>query len=739
MSLGPKKGFKTEKTKQKGEKQDGVNKLKTFPSKIFKKVTSYNYKKLFSGKYAKKSFNFMKESTKDLKWADPRKSVSIRLFLIFFVAIMFFVLSIGIISYQMAKSTVEDNAEKANLATVTQTAQKLDIIFEKFQDNIQQMFLDDEMQKAIMDLALTTSTEYDKFTATTKMRTRLNALTFSTKGISGIYLVADDPNFTNVTSGAVDQNFLDTIHDQSWFKELSKSSKIVWLNVPEAKGTPVFRLARSVQSVNTMKRFVLVADLNLDILKGYIQELQMGEGAKVQILAPDNVIVASSVKGEEGKLSEFDISKAIEQKLESTKTKNAKGESVLAVFKEQATSGWKLLGSIPTAELTKDAKGILLTTYISAGVVAIIAILIGMWMVNMIGRPLVKLKDLMEEGAKGNLNVRMQVTSKDEIGQLTGSFNVMMEQITTLVEQTNHSAQDVLETATELTDASNKTAMSAKEIAIATEEIANGATSLANEAERGNELADNIGRQMEKVIQANKEMSTSAHEVEQSSQLGTKYLDGLLNKTNTTVDIIQALTDKVNTLKTSTSSVMKVLDVMQNITQQTNILSLNATIEAARAGAAGRGFMVVADEIRQLADQSRESIKMVGKITDEISTEMNQTVQALMDANPLFEEQIESVKETSKIFVSVQEKMEGFVSHLSMVTTSIDELNQSQAVMSEAMTNVSAVAEESSATSEEVASLSNEQENIGNHLVNLSQKLEQVSVGLKETLSKFTV
>ncbi|MNJ58132.1 Methyl-accepting chemotaxis protein McpC [compost metagenome] len=110
-----------------------------------------------------------------------------------------------------------------------------------------------------------------------------------------------------------------------------------------------------------------------------------------------------------------------------------------------------------------------------------------------------------------------------------------------------------------------------------------------------------------------------------------------------------------------------------------------------------------------------------------------------MDANPLFEEQIQSVKETSKIFVSVQQKMEGFVDHLSMVTNSIDELNQSQSVMSEAMTNVSAVAEESSATSEEVASLSNEQENIGNHLVELSKKLENVSLGLKDTLSKFTV
>lgn len=740
MSLVPKKGLKQpKKPKQKEGNETPVNKIKAVTSSSIKKLSSINYKKLFSGKLMKKTLNTVKERTKDMEWADPRKSVSIRLFLIFFIAIMFFVLTIGILSYQMAKNTIENNAEKANLETVTQTTQKLDIVFEKFQDNIQQMFLDDEMQSSIMNVSLSNASEYDRFTATNKMRTRLNALTFSTKGISAVYMVSEDDKFSPVTSGAVDQPFIDTIKQQDWFQELSKTSKIAWINVPDQTGTPIFRLARSVQSVNTMKRFVLVTDLNLDILKGYVQELQLGEGAKIQILSPDNVVVASSVKGEEGKPTEFDISKAVEQGIQSTKTKDANGNSVLTVFNEQKTSGWKLLASIPTAELTKDARGIMLTTYISAGVVAIIAILIGIWMVRMIGRPLVKLKDLMEEGAKGNLNVRMKVTSRDEIGLLTGSFNTMMEQITTLVEQTNLSAQDVLETATELTDASNKTAMSAKEIAIATEEIANGATSLANEAERGNELTDNIGRQMEKVVEANKEMSASAHEVEQSSQLGTKHLDNLLHKTNSTVEIIQSLTDKVNTLKTSTASVMKVLDVMQNITQQTNILSLNATIEAARAGVAGRGFMVVADEIRQLADQSRESIKMVGKITDQISTEMNQTVEALMDANPLFEEQIQSVKETSKIFVSVQQKMEGFVDHLSMVTSSIDELNQSQSVMSEAMSNVSAVAEESSATSEEVASLSNEQENVGNHLVELSKKLENVSLGLKDTLTKFTV
>ncbi|MCK8488558.1 methyl-accepting chemotaxis protein [Paenibacillus sp. MBLB2552] len=723
----------------KNEDQATNNKMK---EKKQKKQKGERTKSKASNPSGKTPFNFkaLLASLQDKlpKQINPSKSVGIRLFLIFFIAIMFFVLTIGIMSSQMAKGTIQDNAEQANLQTIVQTSQKLDIVMQKYEENLQQMFLDDEMQNAIMDASLSNLTDYDKFTATNKMRTRLNTLTFSTKGVSAVYMLSADKIVDDVTSGSADINFLATVREEAWFKDLAGATKTVWLNVPsEGKNTQVFRLARSVQSVNSMKRFVLITDVNLDVLNGYLKEVKLGENSKLQMLTQDNIVVGSSVDGDEGKPSEFNLGQSSEP-FGSLRTKDASGNSVLASFNTQA-SGWKLIGTVDAAELTKSADRILMFTMFSLVVVAIIAILIGIWMVRMIAHPLGKLRNLMEEGSRGNLNVRMNTKAKDEIGQLTVSFNVMMENITTLVKQTNHSAQDVLDTATELTQASNKTALSAKEIAVATEEIANGATSLANEAERGNELTENISRQMERVIQTNKEMENSARQVEKSSQQGTEFLGGLMEKTNMTVEMINALTAKVDSLKASTGSVLKVLDVMQNITQQTNILSLNATIEAARAGAAGRGFMVVADEIRQLADQSRQSITMVGEITDTIQKEMNETVKTLSEASPIFQEQIASVQETSQIFVSVQQQMEGFVHHLDSVTASIDQLNESQSVLSEAMSNVSAVAQQSSATSEEVASLSSEQQTVGDQLVQLSNKLENVSTGLKESLSKFTV
>src|SRR5690606_26131053 len=120
-----------------------------------------------------------------------------------------------------------------------------------------------------------------------------------------------------------------------------------------------------------------------------------------------------------------------------------------------------------------------------------------------------------------------------------------------------------------------------------------------------------IGEQVQSVIDSNVQMGQAAGEVEQASQRGSSYMGTLTVKTGQTEEMTRSMVDKVDKLKESTGSIRKILDVMGNVSKQTNILSLNATIEAARAGTAGKGFMVVADEIRKLADQSRQSIGVV--------------------------------------------------------------------------------------------------------------------------------
>jgi methyl-accepting chemotaxis protein len=402
-------------------------------------------------------------------------------------------------------------------------------------------------------------------------------------------------------------------------------------------------------------------------------------------------------------------------------------------------SGWTIQAVTPDAELVQETSDILKATWVIIAIAIVVACLAGWFVARMIGRPLVILRNLMMEGEQGNLTVRTQHKSKDEIGQLSTSFNQMMEQITRLVQQTNQSASDVLATAGELLNSSNLTASSAREIAVATEEIANGASSLAVEAERGNGLTHEISMQMKQVVEANANMGVSATEVQNASQQGTQYMAELTTKTIATEVMTRSMVEKVDRLKDSTSSIRKILDVLNDMTKQTNILSLNAAIEAARAGASGKGFMVVADEIRKLAEQSKFNIGIVGTITVTIQKEIDETVKVLSEAYPLYQEQIKSVKEAELIFTQVQSRMGSFVEQLFGVTNSIQVLDESQNVLTEAMTNVSAVSEESSATSEQVASLSNEQLNVSESLVKLSVKLEELSHSLQNSLSKFRV
>ncbi len=676
--------------------------------------------------------------------ANPVKSVGVKLFLIFFAGIMIFVISLGLLSYSKAKNTIEENASRANQETIDQTKEKMDIILERFVDTSTQIFFDPEMQSLLQNMSNKDLTAYDMFINSSSINKQLSNVAFTNKSMEAIYLVPTDENKSTMGTGSSSSS-MGNIRSEAWYNEIVQSGGYRWLptEIKEDGSAPTFRIARSMKNLQgTNQSYVLVIELKLEVLEEQLKSLNLGEGAVIQLIAPDKKVVASTIADRTGKETELAFYGELTEKTGSTNAAYAvdgKSTDMLVVYSTMETSDWKLIGMVPTSMLVKDAKGILTLTLWMALVDAAIAVLIGVWMVRMIARPLGKLKDLMQEGAKGNLKVRTPFTSKDEIGQLSAAFNLMMEQITKLVEQTNRSAQEVLDTASELSNASKKTAISASEIAVATEEIAGGASSLATEAERGNELTDNISRQMQSVVAANEEMGQSARHVEQSSETGTQHLNQLITKTQKTEEMIGALVNKVDSLKESTSSVLKVLDVLQNITKQTNILSLNATIEAARAGAAGRGFMVVAGEVRQLAEQSRQSIDMVGEITDKIMHEMNETVAALSNVNPLFREQMDAVKDTNVIFASVQEQMGAFVEKLGMVTDSIGDLSKSQGTLSEAMSNVSAVAEESSATSEEVASLSSEQQNISNQLVNLSDKLENVSTELKNTLSRFTV
>jgi methyl-accepting chemotaxis protein len=590
--------------------------------------------------------------------------------------------------------------------------------------------------------------DYERFEASRKLSEKMQNYVMGNNSISGMILLPVNPKLTVMASGSASANNAEKLMKSDWYKEtVEMSGKTNWIP-PQPDGLsgpatiPTIGLSRVIKdSSSNQSSYVLLMEIAVKTLSERYSDVVLGEDSEISIIDANGNYIASADPERMGKPASVVLPTDGDEALQGTnKVTTTSGKEVLAAYKTFATMNWKLVGTVPVKELVKDAKAIKNMTMIIVFIAALLAIGIGILVIQTIARPLVKLRNLMNDGAKGNLTVRSVMKMRqDEIGELGVSFNQMMTQISALAIQTTRSAEDVLATATDLSEASKKTALSAKEIAVATEEIAGGATSLAVEAERGSDLTGNIDVMMKKVIEANQQMVQSATEVEKASEQGTTYMGVLIQKTGMTEEMTRSMVEKVDALKESTGSIVKILDVLNNLTKQTNILSLNATIEAARAGAAGKGFMVVADEIRKLADQSRQSIDVVGQITEKIRREIDETVRVLSDAYPLFQEQIGSVKEANQIFLTVQGQMGKFAETLDLVTDSIGQLDQSQAVLAEAMTNVSAVAEESSATSEEVASLSSEQLSISDGMVRLSEKLDAVSRELKNSLSQFKI
>ncbi|OCT15698.1 chemotaxis protein [Paenibacillus pectinilyticus] len=664
-----------------------------------------------------------------------------KLFLMFFISILFFVLTVGMISYSVSKNVIKNKVSDSSLQTVKQAGQKLDFLYQTFDDISLQIMLNKELQDLLDKVPKLEASSYEALDVTRQLTEKLNVVTFSNKSIKTLHLYRPDGKLIVIT-GVGGATLTDNSADTDWFKRtVENGGKVTWLP-SQAKGyssnsNNTFAVSRLMRNTLTnSSTAILVLELSTDTLTKELSGMSLGDDSNVIITTEDNKYIAAKDMSVVGKESPIQLTK--EQQDDNNGSFITKDDHMVAFYKS-TVSGWNLVGDIPVSALVKDAKKIFNYTLLIALFAAIAAVIIGIIVARMIGSPLINLRNLMQQGAKGKLTVRANYKSQDEIGQLGASFDVMMQQITTLVQQTSTSAQAVFETAQELTNSSQVTATAAREIAVATDEISNGAGGLATESEKGNELTHHIGIQMKQVIEANLEMGTAAADVQTSSELGTKYMSELISKTNLTEEMIRSMVDKVNRLKDSTRSIRKILDVLNNMTKQTNILSLNATIEAARAGAAGKGFMVVADEIRKLADQSKQSIEVVGQITETIQREIDETVKVLSTATPIFQEQISAVKEADTIFKQVTSHMGGFIEQLSTVSDSISTLEQSQVVLSDAMTNVSAVAEESLATSEEVASLSSEQLSISDGLVKLSDKLDLLSKSLTDTLSKFEV
>ncbi|WP_187434434.1 methyl-accepting chemotaxis protein [Paenibacillus methanolicus] len=661
-------------------------------------------------------------------------SVGFKLFTTIFVAIVAFVLIVGSFSYSIAKNMLEDNVSSASQQSIMLTGDKVDATLMRYESLVSSILMESDIIQQAQGM-IAAKGDAQRMAAGLVLKQRLQERLLSDGDVLGVSLYTLQGNqFLHMGDTA---NNVKYVAGENWFMSaLKNKDKMAW-SASKNGEVPVVTMTRLIKNPATgSDMYVIQLEMKAEALAKQL-DVKLGEtGGLKRIVREDMMVITSTDLAEVGKRADIEMPK--EKEAAGSFQDKVQGEEMIVLYQSlSSVEGWTVVGSFSAEELVAQADKIFNFVAIMAVLAAVLAIGIGLFIVHKVARPLVQLSMLMNEGEQGNLTVRSDIKGKDEIGRLGVSFNVMMDNITKLVTRTNESAAHVLKTAQELAESSKRTAQAAKEISTATEEIAGGASTLAIEAERGQSLTDAINERVVRTIHANDEMGASAEEVRAASARGTDAMKVLIVQTDKTEEMTRSLVEKVGKLGDSAKAVDQISVLLNDITKQTNVLSLNATIEASRAGEAGRGFMVVAGEIRKLAEQSKTSIQTVSKMAKQIQQEVGETVASLSEVYPMFRQQAVSVQEADVIFGSVQARMSGLSAKLTEVTSSVQELEHTQRQLSETMSGVSAVAQQSSASSEEVASLGGEQLGVSNNLVELADRLQDLSGELKAIIGEF--
>ncbi|MGG3280837.1 methyl-accepting chemotaxis protein [Paenibacillus solani] len=667
------------------------------------------------------------------------KAVGMKLFVIFFTTIVLLASALGLVSYFISKDTVTEQVAEATSGQIMQAADKLDFLLGQYEAASRQWALDTVLREDLITVSTADIGIRDKTQAENRIREKLNGTASSDKRLYGMRLVApnlqaqnsyNSTGYSGMSSGDEVKAKIDRI--------IQADGETVWFPT-EVKGfmgnesnanMTMGRLLKNLNNPNA--QYVLLMDIKDEAVGEVLANLKIGSHGQMRIVTEDNRIVHDMDAAQLMQPSTITVPQdAEEEGIYYT------ADEQMVVYTPLKTAPWYMVGFAPVSDFVQATDKLLTVTLVVIVVAILVAALIGYYMMRTVGRPLNQMCSLMEEGEQGNLKVRTEFRRVDEIGRLGQSFNRMMGQISALVDQTNTSAKEVLATAEELAEASRGTSLTAGEIAAAMEQIAQGSGSLAIEAERENQLAENIGVRMTKVSGSNKVIAAAADRVLRVTGEGALHMDSLVEKSTRINQVNRAIVQNAEKLKENTASIHKILELMSEITHQTNVLSINATIEAARAGSAGSGFMVVANEVRSLADRSKESIQTVGAMILDIQSEVQGSVDALTSASPLFDEQLHSVQEAQGIFDNVRYEMDALLTEISESTQAVEVLINSQLELTDSISEASSIVEETSAATEEVASMSSEQFKVSEKLVGLSARLEELSEGLRKSLVMF--
>jgi methyl-accepting chemotaxis protein len=342
--------------------------------------------------------------------------------------------------------------------------------------------------------------------------------------------------------------------------------------------------------------------------------------------------------------------------------------------------------------------------------IALVALFLPLLLVQYFGlrRILTPLKQLtvsVREISQGNLNVEaMEVNSSDEIGVVIQGFNEMVARLRTMMTELEVASTQLASSFEQVNDVTGQTRKQSSHILQTLQEISKSTEYLAAEAERGNNQLLAMNETMGEIIMHTTTASHSIDTCVSESDKGISIIEELKQKSTETEQITLQVGRKIYNLEALTRRINDLLRSIQEVAEQTGLLSLNASIEAARAGEHGRGFSVVAEEIRKLSTTAKIASEEIASLLTHISKDINSTSQEMRQAEEMLQVQSGQVSHTIQSFYHIREAVRSVADSVALVNKTMRVVSENKESLLSTVESVSAMSEESAASVQEIQS-----------------------------------
>lgn len=673
----------------------------------------------------------LKKNQKRVRLSFTKTKVKTILIMSFLLIGVIPLIIVGYTTYKGSRTAIEDKVGFYSQAIVEQVVDKIDNKMEEYEKSTM-MFLSD---RELNDILSITEFEdaYDKMQSINKVTEKLNSILFSSNDLTAITILTDKDITYNSAVNTVESDIFqnNSLDDDVYKKVVEAAGRPVWVTGYHGNYNYIYLMRKLTKSYSSETLGILIYIIDSEELKNIIADVKFGERAEVQLFTEKKDIITALDNEMKGKNYQGFVN------LEEVSAYQSKDNKLTAF--STTRNGWKLASIIPVESLLGEISEVGRNTVLIGIGCALLAIFLGIFISLGLSYPLEEIMKLMSSVEDGDLTVYSNIKGRNEIGKLGNSFNKMIQNIRGLIDNTRHTSDRVLKDTVVITEISRQSYSSAQQVSEAVESISTGAQEQADEVQKSTEIMELLAERITEVNNNIKAVLEVTSEIKLISKNAGDTVNTLNEKSNVTIEMSDRIKKDISKLNDKALEIRKIIDLIDGISEQTSLLSLNASIEAARAGAAGKGFGVVAEEIKQLAEKTNDATQTIADIVEDILLESNNTVDEVEKANKIFAEQNVSVHETEQAFMAIINSLDTIITKIKGVNEAVVEMDEYKNKAVDEIINISSIAQESAASTEEVTAASEEQVSQADQLANLASELKQTVNELNKNIEQFKI